>query len=200
MIQSSNQHVPLLAAQTRPSSAPQQPGQPPSPPDPHEPEPDGIRDIFEGVARWVAGKVVGLAFGTSSLASNAAAGGARGIVHGARIEKGESSVFYGAMTANLAVIGAITGGPPGIALSLAGGHLMWRIAGEKVRERVNNKAEAWVDKTLEKLPGNPDEAGAIRRVANGAVGEVVGAAAGVWAGTFAWFDREKNSAKPSPRT
>lgn len=189
MIQSSNQHALL----PRPSSASLQGATdpaftPPTPP-PSEPEPDGLRDIFEGAARWVAGKVVGLVFGTSSLASNAAAGGARGIVHGARIEKGEKYWFHGAMTANLAVIGALTGGPVGAALSTVGGHLIYRLASEETRERIDNKAEQWVDKALAKLPGNPDEASTLRRIANGAVGEVVGSVAGVWAGTFAWFNR-----------
>ncbi|MCA9794727.1 MAG: hypothetical protein KC910_23125, partial [Candidatus Eremiobacteraeota bacterium] len=65
----------------------------------------------------------------------------------------------------------------------------WRIQGEKVRERVLTKSDQWVDKVLEKLPGDPDQAGRLRKVANGVVGEVVGTAAGAVGGTFAMFEQ-----------
>lgn len=166
------------------SSGPHQPSTPKS----ETAEPDGIRDAFQGAVRWVAGKAIGLAFGTGTLAANAAAGGAQGMMKGARIQKHEKLVFHSAMTLNLAAFG-LGGGPVGAALSVVGGHLLWRIEGEDVRQKVTERADQWVGKTLEKLPGDPAEAGTVRRAVNGAVGEVVGAAAGAWAGTFAMFDR-----------
>ncbi len=191
MINSSYQNAHIRTVPPRQTPPPAQPNPAPDPdPDPQpnpEPDPDGFRDWVEGAARWVVGKAVGFAFGTSSLAANVAAGGARGIVHGARIEKGQNLVFQAAMTANLALIGGMTGGPPGAGLSVLGGHLIWQIEGEEVRNRVAQTADAWVDRTLAKLPGNPDEAGAARRVVNGAIGEVIGGAAGAVAGTFAIF-------------
>lgn len=179
MIQSSYQHVQIRSTPPRPT--------PPAPEPNPGPDPDGFRDWVEGAARWVAGKVVGFAFGTSSLAANVAAGGARGVVHGARLQKGENLVFQGVMTANLAAIGAMTGGPVGAGLSVIGGHMIWQIEGEETRNRVTEKADAWVDKTLEVLPGNPDEAGLVRRTVNGVIGEVVGGAAGAVAGSLAVY-------------
>jgi hypothetical protein len=153
------------------------------------PEPDGFKDSFKGAVRWIAGKAIGLAFGTGTLAANAAAGGARGIVRGARIEKKQDLVFKGAMTLNMAALGALTGGPVGAVLGTIGGHILWKIEGQEVRDRVTERADKWVNKTLEKLPGDPEQAGSARRVVNGAIGEVVGAAGGAWGGTFAMFEK-----------
>ncbi|MBM3462744.1 MAG: hypothetical protein FJX76_11640 [Armatimonadetes bacterium] len=167
------------------TSPPAPPASKPAPPQ----DPQGIGDCVEKAVRWVAGKVVGLAFGTSGLAVNAAAGGAEGIIRGARLSSHTTPVFYGAMTVNLAAIGALSGGPVGAVTGVIGGHLLWRIEGEEVRKRVAERADAWVDKTLAKLPGDPDQAGVLRRVANGAVGEVVGAAAGAVAGTIGLYQK-----------
>jgi hypothetical protein len=153
------------------------------------PEPEGIGDCVEGAVRWVAGKVVGFVFGTSGLVVNAAAGGAEGAVRGARISKHKSAVFHGGMAVNLAAAGALTGGPPGAALGVVGGFLLWKIQGHEVREKVAQRADAWTDKVLSKLPGDPDKAGLPRRAVNGAVGEVVGAAAGLVAGTIGLYEK-----------
>jgi hypothetical protein len=167
------------------SSTPSAPARPAAPAP--APEPEGVVDCIEWAARKVAGAVVGLVFGTSGLLVNAAAGGAEGVVHGARLESHKEAAFTGVMTANL-VAGSAVGGPVGMVMGAAGGLLLWRIQGEKVRERVKAGSDAWVDKVLSKLPGNPDEAGAARRVANGAIGEVVGAAGGAVAGTLGLFE------------
>lgn len=163
----------------RPAARPQKPSR--------EVEPEGLGDCVEWAARKVAGFAVGLVFGTSGMLVNACAGGAQGVVHGARLEKGREAAFQGALTANLAAVSAVGGGPVGAVLGTVGGHLMWRVQGEKVRERVQRGSDKWVDAVLEKLPGNPDEAGAGRRALNGAIGEVVGAAGGVVAGTIGLF-------------
>ncbi|MGE0494295.1 MAG: hypothetical protein AB7S38_34100 [Vulcanimicrobiota bacterium] len=168
---------------TTPTPTPRRASAPP-------PTSEGLGDCFEKAARWVAGKVVGVVFGTSGLVANAAAGGARGTLHAARVESNHQELLFQAgMTANMAALGALGGGPAGAVLGVAGGHLLWRIQGEKVRERVLTKSDQWVDKVLEKLPGDPDQAGRLRRVANGVVGEVVGTAAGAVGGTFAMFEQ-----------
>jgi hypothetical protein len=170
------------------ASEPRYAPEPEPKPDPG-PEPDGFKDSFKGAVRWIAGKAIGLAFGTGTLAANAAAGGARGMITGGRIEKKKDLVFKGAMTLNMAALGALTGGPVGAVLGTIGGHILWRIEGEEVREKVISRADKWVNKTLEKLPGDPEQAGPVRRTVNGAIGEVVGAAGGAWGGTFAMFDK-----------
>ncbi|MEW6283654.1 MAG: hypothetical protein AB1758_33895, partial [Candidatus Eremiobacterota bacterium] len=58
-------------------------------------QPSGAGECAEKILRKVAGAVVGLVFGTSGLFVNAAAGGARGVVHGARIESHRKAVFTG---------------------------------------------------------------------------------------------------------
>lgn len=149
-------------------------------------EPEGFKDCFEKAARWVAGKAVGLVFGTSGFVVNAAAGGARGVVHGTRLKE---AWFHVGMAGNLALAGALTGGPPGVALGVIGGELIWRIQGEEVRDRVEQRSDEWVDWSLEKLGGDPDQAGVARRVVNGVVGEVAGAVGGALAGSLAMFER-----------
>lgn len=163
--------TPLRAASQRPAPPPEEDSR-------------GIGDCVEKLARKVAGIAVGLVFGTSGLVTNAAAGAAAGAVHGARVDS--KPAFYGVMTANLAAAGAL-GGPVGIATGLAGGYALWGIQGKEVRGRVEACAHDWTDKVLSKLPGNPDEAGIPRRFANGVVGEVVGAAGGVVAGTLGLY-------------
>lgn len=159
----------------------------PSRPRRPEPEPAGVGDCVEKVARKVAGFAVGLVFGTSGMLVNACAGGAQGVVHGSRLPQHKEAAFQGVLTANLAAASALGGGPVGAVLGTVGGHLMWRIQGPEVRERVQHGSEVWVDRVLEKLPGNPDEAGPARRAVNGAVGEVVGSVAGAVTGTIGLF-------------
>lgn len=144
-------------------------------------------DCVEKVARKVAGFAVGLVFGTSGMLVNACAGGAQGVVHGSRLEKHKAGAFQGVLTANLAAASALGGGPVGAVLGTVGGHLIWRIQGPDVREKVQHGSEVWVDRVLARLPGNPDEAGPARRLANGAVGELVGSVAGAVAGTIGLF-------------
>jgi len=168
---------PVRTAPVR-TAARQQPAPPP------EEDTRGIGDCVEKLARKVAGIAVGLVFGTSGLVTNAAAGAAAGAVHGARVNS--KTAFYGVMTANLAAAGAV-GGPAGIATSLAGGYLLWGVQGKETRGKVEACAHEWTDKVLAKLPGDPNTAGLPRRLANGVVGEVVGAAGGVVAGTLGLY-------------
>jgi hypothetical protein len=159
----------------------------PAPAQEQEPEPAGVGDCVEKIARKIAGFTVGLIFGTSGMLVNAAAGGAQGAVHGARLKSHQNAAFQGVMTANLVAAGAVTGGPVGAVMCTVGGHLIWRIQGEEVRNRVTQSSDKWVDGVLNRLPGNPDEAGVGRRAVNGAIGEVVGSVAGVVSGTFGLF-------------
>ena len=154
---------------------------------PAEEEERGVGDCVEWAARKVAGFAVGLVFGTSGMLVNACAGGAEGALHGARVTEHREAAFQGALTANLAAASALGGGPVGAVLGTVGGHLMWRIQGEGVRERVQTGSDRWVDAVLTKLPGNPDEAGTGRRIVNGAVGEIVGGVAGAVVGTIGLF-------------
>lgn len=171
----------MMISAVRPSPARSASSRPAPPP---EEGSHGIGDCVEKLARKVAGVAVGLVFGTSGLITNAAAGAAAGAVHGARVTP--RAAFYGMMTANLAAAG-LAGGPIGIATGLAGGFALWGIQGQETRGKVEACAHDWTDKVLSKLPGNPDEAGLARRAANGVVGEVVGSAAGVVAGTLGLY-------------
>lgn len=159
------------------------------PPPERAPEPEGVVDCVEWVARKVAGAVVGLVFGTSGMLVNAAAGGAEGALHGARVGSGKrEALFTGLMTANLAAGSALGGGPVGAVLGMVGGHMIWRVQGAEVRDRVVRASDLWVDVVLDKLPGQPDQAGVPRRIANGLLGEAVGSVAGLVAGTIGLFE------------
>lgn len=184
MISSLSTQVPHISQASR---APQAPKSSESDQVSQEPvDTASLGGCIEKVARKVAGFAVGLVFGTSGLLVNAAAGGAEGLCHGARLEKLGKAGFHTAFAANLALTG-LAGGPVGIATGLIGGELMWRLQGEQVRDRVTQGADQWVDAVVNKLPGNPDQAGLPKRLLQGAIGEVVGGAAGVVKGTFGLF-------------
>jgi hypothetical protein len=151
-----------------------------------DPALNGIGDCVEKAARKIAGFAVGLVFGTSGLLVNAAAGGAEGLCHGSRIKQFGKAGFHTAFAANLALTG-LAGGPIGIATGIVGGEFVWKLQGEQVRERVTQGADQWVDAVLAKLPGDPDQAGLPKRILQGAIGEVVGGAAGIVKGSLGLF-------------
>lgn len=137
--------------------------------------------------------LVGFGSGSATSVAAASAGGAHGIVYGAGLNPALETPL---MAANLALVGAATAnygaiqrmgasiGPAlGIAVAGAGTSLrlglsVWAGLSSENRQEVFQTAQDWTDRVVP--PG--ETKGWPNRLARGAAGEVVGAAAGGWVG------------------
>ncbi|MHB2019925.1 MAG: hypothetical protein ACYCW6_23540 [Candidatus Xenobia bacterium] len=146
---------------------------------------------FRRAAEEVVGAAFGIGFGLGSTVTNACAGGAEGLVHGSGIQSHKGLATQAAFAANLAVAGAVTGGPWGAVTNLVSGEAVYHFESSQVKQNVAKAADAWTDKVAAHVPGS----GVLHRVASAAVGEVVGAAAGALGGALSAYHVGHESGK-----
>lgn len=185
----------INAAQTAPTSATTRLAPAETPPT--EPQDRVDRGVFYEVASRTLGVTAGLAFSLNRMVVGACAGGGHGLVKAAEIPPESSeTAFKVAMGANLAVTGALAGGlgyeqlalspaegaVAGAATNVLVGQADWQRSSPTYQQQIKGTAEEWVENSLARLPeAVREDQGMAARVARGAVGEIVGIPAGVYA-------------------
>jgi len=162
----------------RVTTTPPAPQTAPAPP----PAYDSIDRVATGVGRVTGGAIAGL----TGLLANACAGGARGIVRGARLSDGQDAdgVFQAGFAANLMLLGGAVYGAASALATLVAGMQAWKHQEAEVKARVFSTVDRYVDRAVTQLPPSDTTA---RRVMHGAVGEAVGIVAGAVVGAEAGY-------------
>ena len=148
--------------------------------------PDGSLLAF---ARSGVGTIAGTGAAVTGAIVYGSAGGAEGLVHGAKIpDDVRVGIRNTVMAGNLAAAGFIGAGLGGGAttVGVAAGLEIWKATSPETKQEVADKAHSWTDKAndwVDSVWPDPGEVAPLesksRRVLGGVVGEIAGSAAGI---------------------